>query len=85
MSDKNTGWMALLRLASQVDWPRVIHRGALLVRELRGDEQIDADSDRVRTSARAARDTMEKMGRASVGCLKPAPCSCPFCKEERGQ
>jgi hypothetical protein len=64
-----------------VDWPRMIHRGAALVRALRGDS--GAAADQAFEDARAVRlkGTINAVVRGAVGCQLPNVCDCPFCSE----
>lgn len=65
----------------RVDWLRVIHRGAVLFRALRGDADAAADDATERARAGKLRSTVDGVARAAVGCLAPAPCGCPICSE----
>lgn len=83
MGDDKSGWAVAARLLASVDWPRVLHRGAIFIRELRGDRDVERDSIRVQDQARRTREGVERMARAAVGCVAPQPCSCPICAGEQ--
>jgi hypothetical protein len=78
---KPSGFWAVF---GSVDWPRALHQGATIIRELRGDDTA-ADSERARQFARRSLDAVKSAGRQAIGCRKPEACSCGFCREERGE
>ncbi len=68
-----------------VDWVLVLHRGATLVRMLRGDRSQDVDADTTVEKRRALtmRGTVDGIARAFVGCTRRDDCDCPLHREER--
>lgn len=74
----------ILRALKGVDWPRALHRGALLVRVMRGDRDVATDHQREQSRAAAAKRTIDAMARAAVGCARTPDCDCPLCNEARG-
>jgi len=83
MSGESTLWENFAKLAREVDWPRAIHRGATLVRALRGDgPQLDAEHARETARASQVRSTIEDIARKAVGCTRAPDCTCPVCIEQ---
>jgi hypothetical protein len=77
---------ALLAGAAKVDWPKVIHTGAVLVRSVRGDTDIERDHEREIARVKTIRRTGEQIARAALGCTKPdtgIADDCAICREER--
>lgn len=74
----------LFNVAREIDWPRALHRLGRFARQVRGDsaEHIASDDASADTNASRLHKAMETLGRASMGCVAPNPCNCPFCREE---
>lgn len=67
---------------ADVDWLRIVHRGATLLRSIRGDREVDEDHATERGRAATLKETLNDVARHAVGCKKPAACDCPICREE---
>jgi hypothetical protein len=69
-------------LASQ-DWPTLMHKGGAFLRELRGDgaDDITAEHAHARELGKKTRVGFDQIGRKSIGCVAPNPCTCSYCTE----
>lgn len=83
MADEPGKWQPLREALREVDWPRALHRGLVLLRTLRGDD-VGSDTSAEVERARLLRSTMTAVARHAVGCrIASGSCDCPVCKEER--
>jgi hypothetical protein len=73
--------MSLVRILRGVDWPRVLHFGAVFVRALSEDPRLSADDQNARSAAERLRGLGERAARESVGCTGDKSCRCAVCKE----
>ncbi len=69
-------------MTRRIDWLRIAHRVTTLVRDLRGDDQLDDDHRMERGRATTMRGAVDELARTVMGCQKPNPCDCPICSEE---
>lgn len=69
------------RALAGVDWPRELHRAAIIVRQLRGDRREDIQADHYlveHTSDRLEALIVTTM-RHSIGCQLTPACTCLVC------
>ncbi len=71
-------------LIKGIDWPRALNAGTTLIRELRGDAELEQDVTRMRAAAVRAKSLIEQAGRVAVACGMPCkpPRLCGFCLED---